>query len=82
MGPAAAEAGLARLEELLAGLPVVALQPDDGVYRARELRAVLRVSRRSVERWIRESRLPVIRTPGGGRRFPAGPVNALLRGSR
>lgn len=43
-----------------------------------EVAAAFRVDRKTVTRWAKAGRLPCVRTPGGHRRYPAGPVHALL----
>jgi excisionase family DNA binding protein len=68
------------LAELVAGIRPVRLQPDDGLYWPGEMAALFRVSDVAAGRWADRGLLPAVRTPGGHRRFRAGPVNALLRG--
>jgi excisionase family DNA binding protein len=45
----------------------------------REIAAMLRVSERSIERWVRDGRLAVIRTPGGYPRFSRQQVEDMMR---
>lgn len=40
---------------------------------------LFQVSERTVSEWARQGRIPSVRTPGGHRRYPAGPVRQLLR---
>ncbi|MFI9526321.1 BldC family transcriptional regulator [Micromonospora rosaria] len=45
-----------------------------------EVAAIFRVDPKTVTRWAKAGKLPSIRTPGGHRRYPEGPVRALLAG--
>jgi excisionase family DNA binding protein len=45
----------------------------------REMEAMLRVSERTIERWVANGRLAVIRTPGGAPRFIRQQVEELMR---
>lgn len=44
---------------------------------AAEVARLLHVSPKTVSRWAKESKLPYVRTLGGHRRFPAGPIRDL-----
>ena len=54
---------------------------DGRLLRTREVAILLHVSERAVTDWARRGRIPSVRTPGGHRRYPAGPVLELLRGA-
>jgi excisionase family DNA binding protein len=43
-----------------------------------EVAALFGVTSRTVNRWSKEGKLAVIKTPGGHRRYPAAQVRALL----
>jgi len=78
--PAVRRLLLRDLDALAARIPGVERQPDDGLYRPCDVARLFRVGVPAVTRWADAGFLPAVRTPGGTRRFPAGPVNERLRG--
>ncbi len=52
---------------------------DGRLLRTREVALLFEVSERAVTDWATKGRIPSIRTPGGHRRYPAGPVAELLQ---
>ena len=54
-------------------------RPDpDALLTPGEVASMFRVTPKTVTRWAEAGKLPVLRTLGGHRRFPAGPVLALI----
>lgn len=47
--------------------------------RTSEVARLLHVSAKTVARWAKQDKLPHVRTLGGHRRFPAGPIKDLAR---
>ena len=64
------------LEEL--DLDDVDTPAGDRLLRTHEVAVLFQVSERAVTDWAARGRLPSVRTPGGHRRYPAGPVRVLL----
>lgn len=54
------------------------MNPEDRYYTPAEVAAMFRVDPKTVTRWSRRGLLPSIRTPGGHRRYPVGPVDAYF----
>lgn len=52
----------------------------DRLLTPREVGAIFRVDPKTVSRWAKQGRIPVIRTLGGHRRYYESDVQALLRG--
>lgn len=55
---------------------------DGRLLRTREVALLFEVSERAVTDWATKGRIPSIRTPGGHRRYPAGPIAELLLADR
>ncbi len=49
--------------------------------RTKDVALLFQVSERAVAEWARKGKIPSVRTPGGHRRYPAGRILDLLRGS-
>ena len=58
------------------------LAPDEYLISS-EVMDILKISRRTLERWVAEGKLPAIKIGGfGARRYLRSDVDALLRGDR
>jgi excisionase family DNA binding protein len=44
-----------------------------------EVAELFEVAPNTVSRWVRTGKLPCVRTPGGRRRYPIGPILRLVR---
>lgn len=64
---------------MTAPAPLVQLRQDGELYLPAEVGRLFGVRVRTVADWHAAGYFPLARTPGGHRRYPAGPVNQLLR---
>lgn len=53
-------------------------QPTPQLLKPGEAAAMLRVNRKTINRWANEGRLPVVRTPTGQIRVPRAHITAIL----